>query len=227
VDPDAVPPGMETLRWPDRGPEILRLLALTTFLGAPSQGDHLEWPVTATDVAGLKRCPGASTLRAGAYACVHPGARSATRRWPADRFAEVADRLAEHGLRVVLTGSEDERGLTRAVVERMRAPAVDLAGELDLGAMAALMSDARLLVSNDTGVSHLASALGVPSVIVFSVSDPARWAPLDRTRHRCVIPALEGRRSCDHPGCPANRPCARSIPAEPVWREARDLLESA
>jgi ADP-heptose:LPS heptosyltransferase len=178
-------------------------------------------------MAALKRCAGASTLRAGAYACVHPGARSATRRWPVERFAEVADGLSEHGLRVVLTGSGEEQELTRAVSDRMKAPAVDLAGELDLGGMAAIIADARLLVSNDTGVSHLASALGVPSVIVFSASDPARWAPLDRARHRCVLPVVEGRIPCGHPGCHTDRPCSLSIPAEPVWREVRDLLESA
>jgi ADP-heptose:LPS heptosyltransferase len=225
-DAQAVPPGMEATPWPGQGSEIRRLLALTSFLGAPARGENLEWPVCAEDVAELKALPGAGGLRAGAYVCVHPGARSATRRWPVERFADVADRLAAMGFPAVLTGSEEERALTGSLAQHMTSRALDLGGRLSLGALGALLSDARLLISNDTGVSHLAAALGVPSVVVFNTSDATRWAPLDRARHRCVLPAVAGGR-CDHPGCPPQRPCARSIAAEPVWREARELLESA
>src|SRR5688572_1494609 len=124
-DAEAVPPGMEAILYPGRGPEILRLLALARFLGAPSRGEQLEWPVTAEDVSELKGCAGAASLRAGAYACLHPGARSANRRWPVERFAEVADRLVSHGLPVVLTGSAQEAELTRAVAARMTSAALD------------------------------------------------------------------------------------------------------
>ncbi len=76
--------------------------------------------------------------------------------------------------------------MTADVARRMRYGALDLAGRTSLGAMAALLGDAALVVSNDTGVSHLAAALRVPSVIVFLASDPLRWAPLDRALHRVV-----------------------------------------
>jgi ADP-heptose:LPS heptosyltransferase len=98
----------------------------------------------------------------------------------------VADSFAGDGYRVVLTGTPDEAGIAADVAGRMRYGALNLAGRTSLGAMAALLSEASLLVSNDTGVSHLAAALHVPSVIVFIASDPDRWSPLDRRLHRVV-----------------------------------------
>jgi ADP-heptose:LPS heptosyltransferase len=121
------------------------------------------------------------------YLCIHPGARTRDKCWPAARFAGVADALAdEFGLDVVLTGSSAEADLTAAVAARMRRPAIDAALPLSIGAMAALMARARLLVCNDTGVSHIAAGLGLPSVVIFSKADISRWAPLDQQRHRCL-----------------------------------------
>jgi ADP-heptose:LPS heptosyltransferase len=172
--------------YPDDLPEPRRLLRLTEHLGAPSRGEHLEFPVTGAD-----RRDAAALAPARPYAVVHPGARLLDRRWSPAGFAAVADALADGGLRVVLTGSEPERRLVGEVAASTRAPAVDLAARTSLGTLAALLEGAELLVCNDTGVSHLAAALGVRSVVVFSVSDPDRWAPLDRGLHR-PVPAAAG-----------------------------------
>ena len=115
---------------------------------------------------------------------VHPGARLAPWRWSPAGFAAVGDALAERGLRVVLSGSEDEAPITAQVAEAMSSPALDLAGRTSLGGLGALVDGARLLVTNDTGASHVAAALRTPSVVVFTASDPRRWAPLDGALHR-------------------------------------------
>jgi ADP-heptose:LPS heptosyltransferase len=167
--------------------EVRRHLRLMRFLGIPLQGEHLEFPIGAADEHALREIPEAGALAPGGYVCVHPGGRSA-RRWPPERFAAVADALAARDLQIVLTGVADERDTARAVARAMRTPALDLAGRTTLGALAVLLARARLLVCNDTGVSHLAAALRTPSVIVFTTSDPARWAPLDRSRHRIAGP---------------------------------------
>src|SRR5690606_4039740 len=120
-------------------------------------------------------------------ACVHPGATRPENRWPPERFAAVADELASRGHRVVLTGTDGERPLVARVADAMRAPAVDLAGRTDIGTFAALVADARVVVSNDTGAAHVAAATRTPSVVVFAPDgDPERWAPLDVDRHRRV-----------------------------------------
>ena len=138
------------VRYPDEGHEIHRLLRLPEALGLPLQGDHLEFPLAQEDATSLPEL--------GDYACVHPGSRSA-RAWPATSFASVADALAARGLTVVLTGTEAEREVTAAVAAAARAPLVDLTGETSLGELGAVVAGARVVVANDTGVSHVAAAL--------------------------------------------------------------------
>ncbi len=172
------------LLYPANEPEVRRYLRLMAFLGLPPRGEELEFPVLPADRAALAALPAMQKLAGYEYVCIHPGAANPARRWPPQHFAAVADGLAGRGLKVVLTGSTGEAALTAAVGAAMRSPVIDLTGQTNLGTLAALLSDARLLVCNDTGVSHLAAALRTPSVIVFVASDPQRWAPLDSARHR-------------------------------------------
>src|SRR4051812_19420593 len=170
-DPEAFVP------WPDRGPEPMRLLRLPERIGLRVDGPALELPLTDEDRAGRPD---------GDYACLAPGGRAAARRWSAEGFASVGDALAERGLQVVVTGSAEEAPVTAAVAAAMRAPATDLGGRTSLGAFGAVVERARIVVTNDTGASHVAAALRVPSIVVFTTSDPRRWAPLDGALHRSV-----------------------------------------
>lgn len=109
---------------------------------------------------------------------VHVGAAYGSRRWPAVRFAEVARALADEGHRVVLTGGQADRQRALAVAEAARLDAGSvLAGRTRLDELAALIADARLVVSADTGAAHLASAYARPSVVLFGPAVPAQWGP--------------------------------------------------
>jgi ADP-heptose:LPS heptosyltransferase len=174
------------LPWRAEESEIQRYLRLLRHLGIPDQGEELEFPVWAEDIRAFEQIGDVAQLRAGSYVCIHPGARAAGRRWPPACFAAVADTLAQAGWRIVLTGVACEADLTRAVIGMMRMPALDLTGRTSLGTLAVLRERSRLLICNDTGISHLADALCRPSVVIFSDSDPRRWAPLDRRLHRVV-----------------------------------------
>jgi ADP-heptose:LPS heptosyltransferase len=175
------------LSYPEEGAEPARLLRLAAHLGADTSDTRLEFPLRPEDDAHWAPYPAVRGLEPGRYLCIHAGARAAERRWPVENFAAVADALAvQTGLKVVLTGSGEEASLTRALAQAMKTPVIDAAAPVPVGALAAVIARGRLLIGNDTGTSHLAAALAVPSVIVFRISDPQRWAPLDRERHRVV-----------------------------------------
>jgi len=211
--------------WSEREHEVLRYLRLLRQLGIPTQGQHLEFPLTGHDRAELAQA--APGLEAGSYVCIHPGARLPSRRWSTSRFAQVADGLAAQGWTVVITGSPDERDLTQSLLGAMRAPAIDLTGRTTLGSLAALLAHARLLVCNDTGVSHVAAAVATPSVVICSGGDPHRWAPLDHERHR-VLYADVACRPCAHFVCPiAGHPCAQQVGSEQVLAAATALCGDA
>ncbi|MBD1870521.1 glycosyltransferase family 9 protein [Cyanobacteria bacterium FACHB-471] len=175
------------LPYPEGEPEIRRNLQLITALGIPAQGEELEFPIWESDWQDFWAIATTHDLQPGSYICIHPGASISSRRWEPAQFATVADALAAQGFQIVLTGTAAEVELTQAVATAMNSPCVDLAGKTSLGAIAALLKQAQLLICNDTGISHLAAALQVKSVVIFSASDPNRWAPLNRHLHRIVI----------------------------------------
>lgn len=212
------------LAWHEDEHEILRYLDLMEFFGIETHGATLEFPLLDADFERLRQAA-PRLSQPGNYVCIHPGAQLPSRRWLPDRFAAVADRLHALGLDVVLTGTQGERDITHAVLRAMRAPALDLTGKTDLGALAALVAQARLVVCNDTGVSHVATAVATPSVVIASGSAPGRWAPLNRIRHR-VLCADVPCRPCMVKTCEIGHPCATKITADNVTDEALQILSS-
>jgi hypothetical protein len=123
----------------------------------------------------------------GGAVVVHPGAAFAARRWPAERFAAVARWAADQGHEVVVTVGPGEFDLTEDVRRRAGLPAdAVLAGCTDLLGLAAEVCAARLVVCGDTGIAHLATAYGTPSVVLFGPTPPARWGPPPAGPHQVV-----------------------------------------
>jgi hypothetical protein len=129
--------------------------------------------------------------RRGERVVLHPGAASASRRWPAPRWARLAHRLATAGRRVTITGSDTEHDLCTAIAAGAQrlSPGTTLgievlAGGLNLSELADVVGRAALLISGDTGVGHLATAFGTRSVLLFGPTPPAWWGPvIDRDLH--------------------------------------------
>ena len=208
------------LPYPSARHESDRHLCLFEHLGLPAGASRaLEWPLTPDDereAAGLG-------MAAGSYAVLHPGATSASRRWPVERFAEVADGLAASGLQVVVGGVTAEAATTSALVAACRAPVVDLTGQTSLGAYGVLLRDAAVAVANDTGTAHLSAAVGGRVVTLFLSGDPVRW------RHPPQVQALVredvGCNPCPHLTCPIDHRCARRISAAQVLEQALRMAE--
>ncbi|AKD53996.1 glycosyltransferase family 9 protein [Spirosoma radiotolerans] len=171
--------------YPINSHEVHRHVGFMTFLGIPSQGYALEFePGDAAKKQVLTLLTDVQ-VTPGQYVCLHPGGISG-RRWPAHRFAEVGDALAQKGYTIILTGTTAESPIHDDVREHMTHPVLSLAGQTNLNTLGAVLHFSALLVSNDTGVAHLATACHTPSVILFTSASPAEWGPLDTSRHRII-----------------------------------------
>ncbi len=162
--------------------EVDRCRDALRAVGIPAGGTRLEFALAPADVTGLSALLGTPPQR---LAVVHPGASRPERRWPAAGFAAIVDHLATRGDTVVVTGSLSEADVVASVLTHAAAAPRDLSGRTPIGVLAALLAAARVVVANDTGVVHLAGAVGTPTVTVFDRSDRRRWA-VRGPRHRGV-----------------------------------------
>ena len=161
------------VEYPNHGHEVKRMLMLMLHLGIPDMGTHLEFPINQHDYEDLDQLELPITPKK--YVVVHPGSRGANRQWPPSYFALLADYCSDNGYTAVVTGTEDERAITRELCRCMRNQMVDCTGQTSLGAMAALIKDAGFLIANCTGVAHIAAAVQTPGVIISMDGQPDRW----------------------------------------------------
>jgi ADP-heptose:LPS heptosyltransferase len=214
------------LPWPEQGREAERLLRLPHHLGAPEVPLALEIAVLPEDEAEVDGLWSGVGGRPPRYVCVHPGARWRSRRWPPAHFAAVARALHRHGCAIVLTGSPAEAETLDEFRRVASVPLIDAANRTSLGGLAALLRGACLLLSNDTGVAHLAAAVCTPGVIVCSGADARRWAPLDPKRRRMLhhpVPC----RPCSFELCPTGHECALGVAPPAVLRACLELLDES
>jgi lipopolysaccharide heptosyltransferase II len=206
--------------------EAQRQLDLVATVGCRAADERLSLRVDASDVSRVRKRLARLPLRSpGRLVVVHPGASAPSRRYPAGRFAEVARQLATvHGCDVVFTGSEGERDLVDQVRRAMGAPSASLAGALPFGELAALIAEARLLVSNNTGPVHVAAAVGTPVVDLYALTNPQHtpW----RVESRVLFHDVPCR-YCYKSICPeGHHDCLQRVRPADVVAAACDLLDA-
>ncbi|MEX3958698.1 glycosyltransferase family 9 protein [Trinickia sp. EG282A] len=207
--------------------EAQRQLELVANVGAVCSDTRMHFKVDTRSRRKLTRQLIAHGLRPhDPWFLIHPGASAASRRYPPERFGEVAARLARlTSLPILLAGDEAERGLIREVIERAgpswRSRLHDLAGQLDLGELGALIERTRVLIANNSGPVHLASALGTPVVDLYALTNPQHtpWQTEQRVLFRDV-----DCRWCYRSVCPkGHHACLLGVPAAEVAAAALEL----
>jgi ADP-heptose:LPS heptosyltransferase len=164
-------------------PEVFRYLEVAELVGAPAVTYRPRFQVTGEDLRLAEEVAGVPDRRP--RVALHPGASDSRRRWPAERFAAIADALPE--AEILITGGPAEAELVKQVAAMTRRRVRTLAGALSLGGLAGLYSGCHLVISNDTGPLHLAVAIGTATVGLYWIGNMINGAPMDRTRHRQVI----------------------------------------
>jgi ADP-heptose:LPS heptosyltransferase len=172
------------VEYPNYGSEIQRHLILMDHLGIKGKDLSLEFPINEKDDKDYSEL--IVPLPEKKYVCIHPGSRDIRRQWPPQYFAALADYCIEQGFTVVVTGTIEEQDITRELIKWIHHPVIDLTGKTSLGAAALLIKNAFMLIANCTGVSHIASAVKTPSIIISMDGEPERWAPLNKTIHRTI-----------------------------------------
>ncbi len=148
------------------------------------------------------------------------------KRWPPDRFAEIGDRAVEKwGAKVVVFGSGGERAICDSVCGAMRHDVLNLCGKTTLRAVMGVMDLCRFFVTNDSGLMHMASALGIPTVAVFGSTDHVTTGPRGpKTR---IVRRAVWCAPCLKQECPTDHRCMLNITPETVWETMEELRASA
>jgi heptosyltransferase-2 len=155
---------------------------------------------------------------------LNPGAAfGSAKRWLPERYAAVADALAEsRSAQVVILGSNTERALAETIAATMRHPARILCGETSLPELIGVLASLRLLVTNDSGPMHVAAALGVPVVAIFGPTDWRETAP--RGQHCRVVREGAECAPCKLRECPIDHRCMTGVDVARVLATCEDLL---
>jgi lipopolysaccharide heptosyltransferase II len=225
-------------------PESELYLDLLRAIGGGTVSRELEFQPSAGARQKIDLLVDAKLPGGRAFAVLHcgggtnPGMALARKRWPVERFAELARRILASGCAVVLVGAEEDRTLTDRLKASVKATrdldaarssdnlVVDLVGQLSLDELAALAARASVYVGNDSGPTHLAEATGANVVMLFGPSDPIVYGP--RSRQAVSVSAGLWCSPCFVDGqvapC-ANVICLASIEVERVWREVAPHLQ--
>ncbi|WJR76310.1 lipopolysaccharide heptosyltransferase II [Bradyrhizobium sp. NP1] len=183
-----------------------------------------EWPVPQLEVAAeeTRRWRQANGLGSGKAVALAPGSVGAAKRWT--YYPEAARLLASEGLDVWVVGGPGEKALAAEIVAAGGPRVRDLTGtDLRNGILA--MASASLAISNDSGLMHVAAAIGTPTMGIFGPTSPYHWAPLNGLAATIQTQTSVPCQPCHRPVCTMNdHRCMRDIPASDVVATARRVL---
>jgi heptosyltransferase-2 len=155
-----------------------------------------------------------------------PGSiNSRAKRWPADAYAALADRLIDSRRQVLLIGSAEELDVTREVTSRMQQQPIVLTGKTSLDQITAVLSLVDLVVTNDTGPAHIAAALGRPTLVMFGPTNPLTTRPFAPVAE--ILRHPPDCAPCMLRDCPIDHRCMTAITVDEVFEHSHALLKRA
>jgi heptosyltransferase-2 len=153
-----------------------------------------------------------------------PGSiNSRAKRWPAEAYAALADRLIEARRQVLLIGSKDETDVSHEVTNRMRHRPVVLTGKTSLDQITAVLAAVDLIVTNDTGPAHIGAALGRPTIVIFGPTNPLTTRPFSPTAE--ILRHPPDCAPCMLRDCPIDHRCMTAITVDEVFEHSHALLK--
>ncbi|MBI3615067.1 MAG: glycosyltransferase family 9 protein [Candidatus Omnitrophica bacterium] len=152
-----------------------------------------------------------------------PGSRSHLKRWPAQRFAAVADRLVEEQqAQIIFVGDQEERPIVDSVLSAMKSPTKDLTGRTSLRQLAALLAKSDLLITNDSACLHAGQVMGTPTVAIFGPTDEKKYGP--RNPNSVVVRKQLVCAPCERALCPYGHECMNWLDSDEVFSAAVKIL---
>ncbi len=208
-------------------PQLLRAAGFTaaevTAYWADEMARQIVLPVAEAEALTFRQQFGERSRK---IAVLAPGAseRWRSKQWGEQRFATLAQRLAHQGFQMVIVGSLLEVHAAR-VIQSAVPEAMDFTGKTSVSALVGLLSQADLFVGNDSGPSHLAAGVGVPTLTLFGPTGVKHCpAQMDyRGVHRCLAPQGVPCHPCYKPECPTHHECMQAIDVDTVYRQCLEL----
>ncbi|GHO83546.1 glycosyltransferase family 9 protein [Dictyobacter formicarum] len=208
--------------------EILRWQEIVALVGAPKNGStQPRLTVTATDLKESLQVVPEDTRP---LVALHPANNDPRSRWPGHQFASVGEALVREGMRIAITGSEQETDISAQIARQMKASALDVAGKLTYAGLCGLFSRCRIVIANDAATQQLASCIGTATIGLYWCVNMLTRGPLNRQRHRPFISWQLSCPTCGHNqlygNCGHLDSLLTDISSDQVLSSARELLKA-
>lgn len=207
--------------------QVYYYFQLVKALGIKSEPGELVWKISAEeDLEAKNLLKKNGVIEYNPIIGINPGATfGSAKRWYPDRFAMVADALIDKfRANVIILGSIRERGIAEQVKTLMKNKGINLAGQTDIRTLAAVLQKCHLLITNDSGIMHLAAAVKTPMVAIFGSTDPDTTSPY-KVPCRLVRHPVDCS-PCLKRECPEDHRCMKLITPDKVFDAAEELIYS-
>ncbi|MBN2097656.1 MAG: lipopolysaccharide heptosyltransferase II [Candidatus Omnitrophica bacterium] len=208
--------------------ELEYTLDILSLLGIKDEGKQLFMPIRQDSEKDIEKFLSKHSVKKGEkLIAIHPGASCPSKVWPDERFAQVADSLAQElKARIIIVAGPDDIQQSQEVLKRLHCAGIDASGKTTVSQLASLIRRCSLFISNDSGPVHIAAALGVPVVAIFGRSQaglsPRRWGPVGK--NVIVLHKQVGCQVCLAHNCSKHFACLLAISVQEVLSAARGVV---